>query len=90
MGPKAFTETIDQILGYLSWRDTKAAIILFVRNKNFSDVLAQIVPVVEDHPSHKKTLTNPDETDFRFVFGQRDDPNREIHLAVLVFPVPKN
>jgi len=87
-GPKSLTETIEQILSYLSWRDTKAAIILFVRNKNFSDVLAQVTSVVEAHSNHKKTLANVDETDFRFVFGQRDDPNREIHLAVLLFPVP--
>lgn len=28
-GPKKLTETIDQILGYSSWRDTKIAVILF-------------------------------------------------------------
>jgi hypothetical protein len=87
-GPKTIAETIDQILGYLSWRDTKAAIVLFVRNKKFSDVLARIVPVVEAHANHKTTLPVSEETDFRFVFGQREDPNREIQLAVLLFPVP--
>jgi len=35
-GEKQFLETIDQLLGYLSWRDTKAAILLFNRNQNFS------------------------------------------------------
>jgi hypothetical protein len=34
-GPKGFTETIDQLLGYLSWRDTKAAIVMFNRKKGF-------------------------------------------------------
>ena len=29
---KAFLETIDQLLSYLSWRDTKAALIIFNRN----------------------------------------------------------
>ena len=32
-GPKILTETIDQVLGYLTWRDAKAAIILFNRNR---------------------------------------------------------
>ena len=32
-GDKGYTDTIDQLLGYLSWRDTKAAIIIFNRNK---------------------------------------------------------
>ena len=28
-GEKGFLETVDQLLGYLSWRDTKAAVIVF-------------------------------------------------------------
>lgn len=35
-GEQAHRNTIDQLLGYLSWRDTKAAILVFNRNKNFS------------------------------------------------------
>jgi len=29
-----------------------------------------------------------DETTFRYIFHQPKDPNREIHLAVMVFDVP--
>lgn len=36
-GEKAFLETISQLLGYASWRDTKTAILIFNRNKQFSD-----------------------------------------------------
>jgi hypothetical protein len=31
-------DTIAQLLGYVSWRDTKTAIVIFNRNKNFSRV----------------------------------------------------
>src|SRR4029077_3780088 len=31
-GEKAFGETLDQLLSYLSWRDTKTAVVLFNRN----------------------------------------------------------
>ena len=34
-GQKMLTETIDQLLGYLTWRDSKAAILIFNRNKDF-------------------------------------------------------
>ena len=87
-GPDTLTKTIDQILGYLAWRDTKAAVLMFVRNKNFTAVLDQIDALVEQHPNYKKTVERASETEFRFVLGQRDDPNREIALAVLLFPVP--
>jgi hypothetical protein len=29
-----------------------------------------------------------DETTFRFVFGHREDSNREITLSILLFPMP--
>ena len=41
-GSKKLTETIDQLLGYSSWRDTKVAIIIFSRNKDFSNVLSAL------------------------------------------------
>jgi hypothetical protein len=87
-GSKALAKTIDQIRGYLSWRDTKAAILLFVRNRDFSAVLDQVVPTVEGHAGWKKTVGKTGETAFRFIFGHRDDSNREITLSVLLFPVP--
>ncbi len=34
-GAKGHTDTINQVLSYLSWRDTKAAIIVFNRNTGF-------------------------------------------------------
>jgi hypothetical protein len=37
-GPKYLTEAIDQLLSYLTWRDTKTAIIVFNRNKGLSAV----------------------------------------------------
>lgn len=88
-GPKALLETIDQILGHISWRDTKAAILLFNRNKNFSGVLETIPQVVEQHPCFKCKITTERETIFRYLFHQPDDPSRELHLTVLAFDVPR-
>ena len=49
-GAKRFGETIDQLLGYVSWRDTKTAIVIFNRNKNFSQVIETIPSAVKAHP----------------------------------------
>jgi len=38
-GKKGFLDTISQLLRYLTWRDSKAAIIMFVSNKDFSSVI---------------------------------------------------
>jgi hypothetical protein len=88
-GPSSLTAAISQILDrYLHWRDTKTAILIFNRNKNFSDVLAQVQPTVESHPCFKRTVGQTSETEWRFVFRNRNDANREVHLSVLAFDIP--
>jgi hypothetical protein len=88
-GPKKLTETIDQLLGYSSWRDTKVAIIIFNRNKNFTNVLEAIPETVEAHPCFKRFLRKVSETNFRYIFSNRDDSNREMVLSVIAFDVPQ-
>ena len=88
-GPKGLLETIDQILGYANWRDTKTAILLFNRNKNFSRILEEIPKIVESHPKCKRQREYASETGFRFTLGHKDDENRELLLTIFAFDVPK-
>ncbi len=87
-GPKYFRESIDQLLGYTAWRDTKTAILVFNRGTSLSTVLAGVKDEVERHSNYKRTLTWKHETGFRYVFHHTGDPNREFILTVLVFDVP--
>lgn len=88
-GPKKLSETVDQLLSYSSWRDTKAAILIFNRRKNFSKVLQAIPPTIESHESYKRTESVSGETSFRFILGNIDDRAREIILTVLAFDIPE-
>jgi hypothetical protein len=89
-GPKALKSTIDQLLGYLSWRDTKAAILIFNRNKDFSVVLSQIPTVLENHPNFKRHIHhNNRETEFRSILHSNTDKNRELVVTILVFDIPE-
>lgn len=88
-GPKGFIETIDQLLGYTTWRDTKTAILVFNRNKKFSEVITQIPDLVKQSPYYKRQLSYNSETGFRFALHHQDDKNREILLTVLCFEVPE-
>ncbi|MBR8030110.1 hypothetical protein KDX27_41255 [Burkholderia cenocepacia] len=87
-GEKGYLETIDQLLGYLTWRDTKAAILVFNRNRNFTDVLAKVKEITERHPNFRKFIMQRSETGWMFRFAHRDDPNREMTVTVMVFDVP--
>jgi hypothetical protein len=87
-GEKALLATLDQLLSYLSWRDTKAAVLVFNRNADFSSVLAKIRETVPKHPHFKRDLGASGESAFRYVFAQPNDSNREIILTVLAFDIP--
>lgn len=89
-GPKQLTSTINQLLSYTSWRDTKTALLIFSRRKNFSKVLSSIPNTIKQHPNFKRINKNPvqNETEFRYIFAHSDDKNRELFLTVLVFDVP--
>ena len=87
-GPKTLMDTLDQLLGYSSWRDTKVAVIIFNRNKDFTKVLESIRETVKKHPNCKRDLGLRSESSFRYVFAHRDDPNREMFVTVLAFDVP--
>ena len=87
-GPSGMSKAIDQLLGYTCWRDTKTALLVFNRNKSMTNVLEKIPHAVMAHPNFKSEQEYNVETGFRYVFGHRDDPNREITLTILVFDVP--
>jgi hypothetical protein len=83
-GPKAFARAIDQLLGYLVWRDTKAAIVLFIETRNPSDVIRKASSALSDHPQCVRTAANPRPEDrLDFVLLAEADPAREIRVALL-------
>lgn len=89
-GPKCLTDTINQLLGYSSWRDTKVSIIVFNTRKNFTADIDAIVPTVESHANHKRTIGKIGESSLRFILAHNNDVNRELTLTVLAFDVPKD
>ncbi len=93
-GPDGLLKSIDQLFKYISWRDTKTAILLFNKNKNFSKVLEKIAPTAKSHSNYKKenSLTSGklhDETIFSYIFHQPTDINRDLILTILVFDIPQ-
>lgn len=87
-GAKKLTETIDQLLGYSSWRDTKVAVMIFNRNKDFSKVLESIQETSKQHSNFKRQIPCQSETMFRYVFAHKDDRNRELLLTIMAFDIP--
>ncbi|MDE0200606.1 MAG: hypothetical protein OXK78_20530 [Caldilineaceae bacterium] len=87
-GPAGLSEALDQLLAYTSWRDTKAALLVFNRETTMSTVLRRIPQAVQEHANYKTDLEYDSESGFRYVFSHRDDPDRELTVTVLAFDVP--
>lgn len=87
-GPVSFTRAIDQLMGYAAWRDTKLALLVFNRQKQFSRVLAQIPGLLQSHPNYHRPLESRSESGFRCQVRHRLDDDRLATLTVLAFDVP--
>lgn len=84
-GPKTVTDMLEQLLGYLVWRDTKAALLLFIREAEVSTITAKAVAKIEEHPNYKRRGRTATDERYDFVLHAPGDPAREIHLALLPF-----
>lgn len=89
-GVKKFNEAIDQLLGYLSWRDSKCALLIFNRTKNSSSVRKKMHDAMEHRAEHRKTVScNPD-NDARYVFVKESDLGREIIITTQLYDMPNH
>jgi len=84
-GKERFKDTIDQLLNYISWRDTKTAIILFNKNKDSSKVLEQIPAIVKEHSNYIKTEGGA----LRFTMKNKNDEGKIFTLTIKLFDVPQ-
>jgi len=87
-GPKSLKRAVDQLLGYVTWRDTKAAIIVFDKRGQLTRILDRIPGVMAGHPNFKQDLGPVGEAGYRSILRQRDDPARDLMVTVLAFTVP--
>lgn len=88
-GTKGFNDAVDQLLGYLTWRDSKAALVIFNRNRDSSGVRAKMNAAVEARPEHVKTIAASTTGDSVYALVKPDDPGREILLTTQLYDVPE-
>ncbi len=86
-GPKAFRKAVGQLLDYLVWRDTKSALVVVVRNRDVTSVLARADHVLREHPNYKRRA--PDVAGFPvYVLHHEGDRAREVYVALVLVAVP--
>lgn len=90
-GAKDCGAAVDQLLGYLPWRDEKAVLVMFIDRKDATAAIGAADESIRKHAAFKRIGPDSPEPDGRrnYVLGHPDDLAREIHLAVLFAVLPK-
>ena len=87
-GQKELIAAVDQLLGYLTWRDCKASIVIFNKqNAKFSELLDKVPAAIENHPNFIRDLGSNEDGEWRFVLSSSEDELRYITVNVFVFNI---
>ncbi|MGO7154607.1 hypothetical protein [Rhizobium leguminosarum] len=88
-GKKLLVETIDQLLGYLTWRDAKTALVVFNTNKNFTDMITTALDAVTTHPNYKNGPAKETDTRYRYVMKNKNDPRKDVIMTMMLYDIPR-
>jgi hypothetical protein len=85
-GEKALIAKVDQLLGYLTWRDCKTALVVFNKHVGgFTRILSKTPNALRGHRSLVKDLGQQSEGEWRYVFRSAEDKRRNITVHVFLF-----
>lgn len=88
-GPKGFDDAISQLLSYLTWRDSKCALVVFNKTKNSSAVREKMHATMCARSEFRKTVQHTQNSDSQYVFVKADEPGREVTITTQLFDIPK-
>jgi len=87
-GPKSFGDAVDQLLSYLTWRDSKCAVLVFLREGSPTSVLEKTHEIMESRCEHRRTVAHDPKGDSRYIFVKESDPGRELIITTQLYNVP--
>jgi hypothetical protein len=87
-GAKGFTEAIDQLFGYASWRDTKLTLIMFVQEKGLTEIIEKARAALEEHTQFVAWTDAAGETELRAVVSWPGDERRHADLNAFFVHTP--
>lgn len=85
-GPASVTAALDQLMGYLTWRDSKAALIMFnVQNKDFTKLLKAISETLSAHPLFLRKLACTEAGEWQIQTRSAEDAGRRVTVQAFIF-----
>jgi hypothetical protein len=87
-GQKGFTDTLDQLFGYQAWRDTKLALLMFVRQRGLTAIIERGRAALEAHAQFVSLGRAATESELRATVHWRGDDRRHADLNVFFISTP--
>lgn len=85
-GEKAFLEALDQLLGYVTWRDVKTALIVFNKaTAGFASVQQAIAAALPAHRLYLRDKATTQMGEWRADFTSAEDSGLEVRIHVFAF-----
>ncbi len=89
-GAKQFLEAISQLFDrYLTWRDSKVAVMMFVKNKDFTQTIETVKSEISNHPYYLDDLGQREDTSLSYKFHLAEDNSKEVLFEVMMFHFPE-
>jgi hypothetical protein len=85
---KSFTATIEQLFSYTALRDTKLAVVMFVRERGLTGLIDKAREALAAHERFVGWNGPANETELRAVMSWPGDERRHADLNVFFVPVP--
>jgi len=89
-GVKGFVAAIDQLLGYTAWRDTKLALIMFVRERALTAIIQKTRAELAEHGQFVASRESMNDAELHAVMSLPSDYRRHADLNVFFVPTPSD
>ncbi|GAB6393796.1 MAG: hypothetical protein MdMp024_0108 [Bacteroidales bacterium] len=89
-GANEFQNAISQLFDrYLTWRDSKTALLMFVKNNDFTNVIQAIKAEAQKHPYFVKENGNKGDSSFSYIFHLPKDKDKTVLFEIIAFHFDK-
>ena len=85
-GDQKLLEAVNQLLGYLTWRDSKTSLIVFDKDvAGFTKIQEKIPEVLKQHPNFVRDEKGKYSGEWQMTFRFSEDPDRMVIVHVFLF-----
>lgn len=84
-GQVLYHATIDQLVGYLTWRHNFGVMVTFARKKNFGSILAEIPAIIASHPTYVRGVRQFSDTHFASYHRLPQDESKTVEIHHLFY-----